>query len=250
MGKIRFTVSLVLVLYDELTGRPVNRNIFTVVNQYGIRAVYKDNGIYVFTEDHGMVEVTITGRGYQDKKLTIQEDAKNNVQRIWLMPSVTNEALSQAAVLMGTVSPKEEIRILTEKTELPYRLLQKVRTGDKAVKMYHFPYDDIQGRNFRIKDTEKGTYEDIELDEEKEDCCFTVKEPVKMVHHPESSSIYRMTVVHADGEGKFLAAIRGIPKSGSRCIIEAEGIVKEVDLKYRQIHLYEGIHKGKERRIK
>lgn len=236
MRKIQHIVSSVIILYDELTGRPVKNDIFTVTDQSGKKALYKDNGIYVFTGDYScLMDIDINSQWYQNKRVQIKMNPGGMISRIWMMPSVKNPGLSQVTVLMGTAAPNVEIKFIVCTDESGYRLLQELDTGDDSVNIYHLPYDYIQGRTFRIADNDTEKHEDIELDGESGYNRFLLKTPAKMMHIPEKSFVYRITRINADDTGEYLAVFRNIPVCGSRCIIETDGKVHETDLKYNQL---------------
>lgn len=248
MRVIRHSVSCVLVLYDELTGRPVNRNGFEVQNHMGQSAVYKENGIYVFIgKPDGKMIITIEGAGYQKQKITMQEKEKFPIQRIWMMPSAKHTGTDKFTVLTGRGVPFSEIKFILLKTDLSYKLLHDIGKGDINISFYHLPSDFILGREFRICDSLEEHAEDIRLIEEEQEGekgekdrknRFLLEKPIKLPHIAEKTQIYRVNRIKADETGEFFVLFRNIPISGCRCMIEAEGKRFETELKQKQIQRY------------
>ncbi|MDE7430417.1 MAG: hypothetical protein K2N34_00630 [Lachnospiraceae bacterium] len=242
---IQHSVSCVLVLYDELTGRPINRDRFEVQNQQGQSAVYKENGIYVFIgKPDGKMIITIDGSGYQKQKIAIQKTEDFNVHRIWMMPSIKHTGTDKFTVLTGRGVPFSEIKFILLKTDLSYKLLHDIGKGDTNISFYHLPNDFILGREFRICDSLEEHAEDIRLIEEEPEGekdrkdRFLLEKPITLPHIAEKTQIYRVNRIKADETGEFFALFRNIPVSGCRCMIEAEGKQFETELKQKQIQRY------------
>lgn len=241
MRVIQHTVSCVVVLYDELTGRPVNSGTFEVRNQMGQQAVYKENGIYVFIgESSGEMVITIKGTGYQERNITVKIEDELFIQTIWMMPSIKHTALGRTTILTGTAAPHAEVKFILHQTELTYRLLTNLEQGDTHINLYHLPYDFILGREFRIGDISGKQFEDIiVMGEEQEGEVdgtngFRLKRPAKLSHIAEKAKIHRISSVTADGAGEFFILFRDVPVSGCRCTIETEGKTLETNLTYKQ----------------
>lgn len=230
MRTIYRTAGCVVVLYDEMTGRQVNRDNFSVTSTSGNQAIYKENGMYVFVGEQEKTEITIMSRGYQTKK--IQTDGKSFYYRAWLMPSLLNDRLVQMTVLKGTAPSFAEVRLIPEKTELPYRLMRDSKAGEREISIYHLSYEEIEGREFSIG---KVQVENIRIQQRLGNGRYLLEEPVRYAHGISDTQIFRVCRVTADAAGEFVAAFPDIPPQGCECIIETGKEQRKVMLKYREM---------------
>lgn len=220
MRTIYQVVDVVLILYDELTGRNVTRDVFEITDSIGRRAVYKENGVYIFIGKHkGTLKVYIKSEYYHLTEKVITEGESDTIERIWVQPSQKNEKFTQMTVLMGQTNPKESVKCVQETLQYPYRLLQPLQKGDMEISIFHQPYDYLEGRKIRIK--EKHIQEELELMElSKDKNKYRLSAPVKHSYEPDNATIYRIIQTLADEKGVFIAAFRDIPPEGGTCTVE------------------------------
>jgi hypothetical protein len=220
MRTIYQVVDAVLILYDEITGRNVTRDVFEITDSFGRRAMYKENGIYIFTgKQEGTLKIRIESEYYHLVETVIDNREPGHIERIWVQPSTKNEKFSQMTVLMGQTTPKVKVNCIQETLQYPYRLLQPLKKGDTEIAIFHLPYDYLEGRKIRIKG--KRVQEELklmELSEEKNK--YRLSFPAQHSYEPDYAVIDRVIQTMADETGVFIAAFRDTPSEGGSCTVE------------------------------
>ena len=239
MRSIYQEVEYIFILYDEITGRTVNRNMFKVYNSLGKQAFYKGSGIYIFISGKdSKYMVTIEGNGYQTQRLFMDEKNRGGIYRIWMMPSQKNEKLSQMTLLTGKAERGLSIKVICGGME-QCRLLGRLQPGYTCVNLYHLQHSTMEGKELRIENTEMGYCEDILLGEsfvsQEKGYKYQLIRPVQHKYEAGHTRIYKTATVLADEQGRFFAAFRDISDMGCECIIETRYGVQKTLLQYRQI---------------
>lgn len=222
-----------LILYDESTGRTVNRDICSVTDKNGIQAIYKENGIYVilgnvFAGDKITIECDI----YQKKIITVLEDT-NLPHYVWLMPNSKNKGSFTGTSLLISTEKNSRINVVIKESSLPYRLLKDIKKSEYEIEMYNLNYDVIVGRHFRISEGKKS--EDIEIIAETDTNKYLLMNKIINGYAAEKTKIIPLICIEADNSGNAMAVLRDVPSNGGEYIIEAKNKTRQCKLENKQM---------------
>ena len=230
MRTIYRTAGCVVILYDEATKRPVCRDEFLVVSESGEPAIYKAGGMYVFIGDTQPREMIISAKGYQTRQIRMKKDTF--YYHIWMMPSRSGVGSGQMTAFLGYADPGREVLMSPEKTEIPYRILEDIHSGEREIAVYHISFEKIEGREFLIGTDEP---ELIRIQQKTGKNRYLLDEPVQKDYTAAETGLWRVNRVMADKTGSFFAVFPDIPPEGSRCLIQTGNDRYSVRLNYREM---------------
>lgn len=229
MRKIFQSIGCILVLYDEATGKTINRNVCRISDTHGRDFIFKGNGVYVLLgEVHAETQIIIESNNYQRKEIIISGDS-TKPNHIWLMP---DEKMFAGTCLTIKHKPYKTIDIILEQSSLPYRLMSNVNKGDKYIKLYHMDYDIVAGKMFKLTVENKSEY--IHITGRISDNLYELEENIKHLYSSDKTKILPVIRIETDVNGEGKAILKDIGETGSQCIIQSGDIQQTVFIEYKQ----------------
>lgn len=232
MRTIYQKIGCIIVLYDEHTGRTINRDSCSICRKSDGEVLYKGNGAYVLLGDViDGEQLIIESEIYQTRQIKVFGE-HHTPYYVWMMPNQKNHNRLEATSVLIHAEPDEVIHIILNETTMPYRLLKDVSKGDNELDIYHLPYDVIQGRTFRIIEGKK--YEDVIFSDNDKDGIFRVLRKMKNAYKMEKTKIFPVIELQADNSGKAFAILRDVAEGGCKCSVEIGKKETTILLTYNQ----------------
>lgn len=217
------------MLYDESTGKTINRNVCRISDKYGRDFIFKGNGIYVLLgEVHTETYIIIESDFYQTKQIFISNDSAAP-NYVWLMP---DEKFFKDTYLTIKYKPYETVDIILKQSSLPYRLMSNVKKGDKSIELYHMDYDIIEGKRFKLTEENKSEY--IHITGRISDNLYELEDNIKHLYNSDKTKILPVIRIETDINGEGKAILKDIGEAGSQCIIQSGDIQQTVFIEYKQ----------------
>lgn len=233
MRTIYQTAGCVLALYDESTGRAVNRDVCRIYDRYGRKCICKDNGIYVLLgQADGTSEVIIESEIYQRKCIQVS-GGDERIYFVWLMPGEKNERVFTGTGVIIEGEPNQRIDLIIEQPALPYRIMKNTDRNSNILELYHMQYDIVEGRWFRLVQGKKT--EDIQITEKTADNQYALAEKLTNSYSADKVSVYPVIRIETNEKGRGLAVLRDVGEYGSTCRIITDSGSRTVHLQYKQM---------------
>lgn len=239
MRTIYQTAGCVLALYDESTGRAVDRDVCRIYDRYGRKCICKDNGIYVLLgQVEGTSEIIIESEIYQRKCIQVS-GGNEQIYYVWLMPGEKNELAFNGTGVVIEGKPNQRVDIVIEQPALPYHIMKNADRNSRILQLYHMQYDIVAGRWFRLVQGKKT--EDIQITEKMADNQYALGEKLANSYDAEKVFVYPLIRIETNEKGRGVAVLRDVGEYGSVCSIITDYGSRTIHLQYKEIVKVNGL---------
>ena len=233
------TVSLVVTLIDDLTGRVITGSNARAWIESERPPIKKAEGWSVFLNlPEGEYTVFAEGGVYNKKACvcTIGKDGYTDL-KIRLTPNRVYRLPGGTSVIRGKASPESAVIVYPTDKAAGYKLLSDVRKDDRSIGIFHPDNIDIEGKLFYIMGEDcSGEFLRVgaplpELPEKKPE--YKLWETAKASYQKIGTLVFPVSEAMADSSGEFfipIAPITNMPEKGCVFVCESEQARVEITL--------------------
>lgn len=234
-GIIRYKLDLMIRLLDATTGNVVDeRNIHFKCEDQNLEAHARGEGCYIFMgrgREDCLMQIDVYGFEPKTMRVVYEElDPILPTIDVFLIPSENRRRGEPLLTLKGTISGLEAVEAIH-----PGRPVTSIRDFDvkKRVMTVFSPNRrvDLKDQYYGIMNAEKGSFEDIEIEEELTDKKVRLRKLLEEEFLP-NSPICRIIYGQVEQDGSYLLRVRDSGKNQNylvKYIVNGETRYKNID---------------------
>ncbi|MBE6611253.1 MAG: hypothetical protein E7632_02070 [Ruminococcaceae bacterium] len=227
------TVSLVVTLIDDFTGRTITGSNARVWIDGAKPPIKKAEGWNVFVNLPAGEHTIHAEGGFYNKTAFVCRvfDGTYTAIKLRLTPSKNAPLASDAASVEGKTLPGGMVWLRPDDRALSYKLLTDAKAGEQCVGIYHPDGIDIEGKLFCIRSGDDEEYVRVCRADADGQVGYRLDMPLSRDYPKIGTLVYPVSECCAGERGEFFIPIRSLPDRGTVFICRlADGKVRELTL--------------------
>ena len=220
-------MSLIVVLLDDLTGRPVTGSSARAWIENVKPPIKKDDGRYIFTDlPEGEYTVLAEGGTFCRSEVgCVITPGKAESLTLRLLPNSLYPTPSDCIRIEGKCAPGELVAVYSQDKAAAYKLLSDVKKGAETVGIYHPDTVNIEGKLLRVISKGKGSeFIRVKCISDPEASEYALFGKLGGSYPKVGTILAEASEVKADSKGNFTVLLKSRPAEGSGMICERVGV--------------------------
>lgn len=237
VGKVSFHVSLIVLVIDDFTGKPVgeNRVSLSIAER---TALGKKGGYHIFINvKEEKVAIICKSEIYQQRtvRVDLSQRDEQEILIIRLLPAAGYPIPNGTMCVTGQTDADRKLLFWNEESS-EYKLLYDYSKKSGMIHIYHPSGKELVGKSFFIRDRENGAKEYFRVIGKKEQQ-YVMDRKLSADYKKLGTTVIPVYEAETDGQGRFFLMLPNGQGSEAGIIYCAEGETeKPIDLKAGEIN--------------
>ena len=241
---VSFHVSLVVLLVDDFTGKPITGNKVRIFIPGQKPPLMKSDGYFVFinlTESKVVLHCESGLYHPRSEEISLEGTKDLLVFKLRLSPNASYPIPAGTTCVTGTAVSGKRVRFRCMDGERMYKLLyeyQRTKENGSYISLYNPEHREFAGKTFLIQDKDKKNQEYFTVTGTDEEERCRLAEPLQHDYKKVGSIIFPVYEVSANEKGNFFLLIGngGLTETAWLWEVEGEKEARKINLKPGQIN--------------